>query len=172
MLTVLFTPYWSIGADPTQVYGRGGQAVLAWCSWRVFALHVTTSMESAPVTYSSFRAIFLESGPSVYSIGRLIRDFVARKGLQSKLAMIFVVISMIYILLFPTLASAMTGYTGFVKAYVPDYQDENYIRFDQFKPLVYVIRDGQRVGLTEDFLLVDETTTGRSNIDSNDHRLR
>ena len=48
----------------------------------------------------------------------------------------------------------------------------HYIRFDQFKPLVYVIRDGQRVGPTEDFLLVDETTTGRANIDSNDRRLR
>jgi hypothetical protein len=114
-------------------------------------------METAPVTYRSFRTIFFESGPSVYSVGHLVRDFIYRKSLDSKLAMVFMISSMIYTLMFPTLASAATGYTTSVKAYVPDNHDSNYIRFDQFELLLYVVHDGGRIEQPADFLVSQES---------------
>jgi hypothetical protein len=51
----------------------------------------------------------------------------------------------------------MTGYTSIVKAYVPDHQDGNWIRFDRFTQVLYTIHDGDRVGQTKNYLVTDET---------------
>jgi hypothetical protein len=138
-----------------KIVERGGQSVLAAVSWSVFRQYVTTAMESAPITYSSFRGIFLDAGPSLLSTCRLFRDFAFRKGFYSRIATIFMLATMTFTLAFPTLASAMTGYNGRLKAYVPDHVDANYIRFDKFESVLYVIRDGDRVGLPQDFLVTD-----------------
>jgi hypothetical protein len=124
-------------------------------SWAVFRLYVTTSMEVAPITFRSFRAVFLESGPSLVSISRLFRDFVFRKGFHSKIAAAFMLATMIFALAFPTLASAMTGYTSVVEAFVRVQQNANYIRFSEFRPVVYIIHDGDRIHETKDFLVTD-----------------
>ena len=146
--------------DIFQVVGRGGQAILAFISWRAFVLYVTTSMETAPVAYSSFQSFFMQSGPSLSLLGRVTRDFIRRKGLHSRLAMVFIIVSIIFTLAFPTLASAMTGYTSFLEAYVPDHQNENYIRFDMLKRVLYVIHDGQRINQTNDYLVIDGGVSG------------
>jgi hypothetical protein len=112
-------------------------------------------MQVAPVTYTSFRAVFVDTGPSFLSTSRVLRDFAVRKGFHSRIATIFMLVTMIFTLAFPTLASAMTGYTGVLKAYVPDYANANYIRFDRFEPVLYVINDGKRVGETSDYFVTD-----------------
>jgi hypothetical protein len=117
-------------------------------------------MEVAPVTYSSFRAVFLESGPSITSIARLFRDFAFRKGFQSKIAAAFMLTTMIFALAFPTFASAMTGYTGAVEAFVRDQQNPNYIRFNEFRPVRYIIYDGDRINRTKNFLVTDHIFYG------------
>jgi hypothetical protein len=83
----------------------------------------------------------------------------SRKGLHSKAAMTFMVSSMIYIFSFPTLASAATGYTASIKAYVPDRRNSNYIRFDQFALLLYIVHDGERINQNSD-LLVNQDPIG------------
>ena len=117
-------------ADSGQVVGRGGQVLIALCSWHVFGLYVTTSMETAPITYHSYRAVFLETSPSFWSTLFLARDFIWLKSLHSKMAMFFMIFTMVFTLCFPTFASAMTGYTSIVQAYVLDRQNANWIRFD------------------------------------------
>jgi hypothetical protein len=69
----------------SQVIGRGGQALMAIVSWRVFADYIATSIVRAPITYLTFRVVFLETGPSLASVCRLARDLLARRGLDSKL---------------------------------------------------------------------------------------
>lgn len=59
------------------------------------------------------------------------------------------VATMIFILAFPTLAGAMTGYTSVVKAYIPDITDANMIRFDSFDAIIYVIHDGKRIKIQD-----------------------
>lgn len=142
-----------------QVVGRGGQALLAWISWKVFAFYFTAVLETGPVTYSTFRAIFIQDGPSVESVGQLMRDFTLRQRIRSTIAMGFMILSMIFVLAFPTLASAMTGYANRVQAYVPDL-DRNFIRFNQFQLISHVIHDGARINLTDDFYVLDYTESG------------
>ncbi|CAI6339096.1 unnamed protein product [Periconia digitata] len=132
------------------VFGRGGQAVLAYLSWRSFARYMTATMELEPVTFSSFRAVFIEQTPSIYSIGRLIRDFSTRKILRSKPAMTFIVTSMIFVLSFPTLANSMSGYTTAVSASIKDYNEDT-IPFKKFELLILIVHDGDRLNKSKDY---------------------
>ncbi|KAI1505009.1 hypothetical protein F5X99DRAFT_333900 [Biscogniauxia marginata] len=147
------------------IIGRGGQAVMAMIAWRVFADYVTTSMEVSPITYATFFIIFLHDSPSILSTVRLVRDFIFSRSLKSKVAMLFMISSMIFILGWPTFASAMTGYTSISKAYVLDISD-SYIPFSEFQALSYVIHDGWRVNLTGEYLVPLDGVSGEILISS------
>ncbi|KAI0011042.1 hypothetical protein F4779DRAFT_637798 [Xylariaceae sp. FL0662B] len=131
------------------VIGRGGQAILAWISWRVFRNYVTTSILSTPITFATFFIVFLQQEPSILSIIRVIRDFSCRRGLVSKTAMTFMASSMILTLGWSTLAGSMSGYTTVNESFVRD-PDGNFVPFYRFQPLAYVIHDGWRIGLSGD----------------------
>lgn len=66
--------------------------------------------------------------------------------------MTITIFTAVFILLFPTLGSAMTGYTpnndAFVKAY-----DGTLIPIDSFELIGYVIHDAWRINLTGDYAL-------------------
>lgn len=117
-----------------------------------FSIYVRGSMLTAAITYNTFWIIFMNDDASFMSTARIMRDFTTKRGLQSKTAMVFIVISMIYVLAFPTLASAMTGYTTNSAAFVADSQ-QNLLSFSSFAPVAYVIHDGWRVNLTGDYLV-------------------
>jgi hypothetical protein len=82
--------------------------------------------------------------------GRMIRDFTRRHRLVSRPAMVFMIMTMLYILAFPTFGSAMTGYSANVQAFVEDHS-KNYVPYNSFRYLFYVIHDGERVGLSNDY---------------------
>lgn len=109
-------------------------------------------MAAAPITFGTFRTVFVHQESSVVSIPRLIRDFTRRRGLQSKIAMVFMIATLVFILVFPTFGSAMTGYSANVQSYVRDSQ-QNYIRFDTFRYMFYTVHDGGRVGLKKDHVM-------------------
>ncbi|OTA92704.1 hypothetical protein M434DRAFT_396267 [Hypoxylon sp. CO27-5] len=79
----------------------------------------------------------------------LIKDFFSYQRLNSTVAMIFMITTVTFTLVFPTLASAMTGYTPVNKAFIQN-EDGNLIPFSDFHILAYVIHDGYRVNLTTD----------------------
>lgn len=136
--------------DDIQAVGRGGQGLLAYVSWQTIARYVTTSMEVQPVTFNTYRSVFLQNESLVLGIPRIIRDFCKRCGLHSRFAMVFIVLSMIFILVFPTFGSAMTGYSGNVVPRVPD-DSGNYIPFNNFSIVMYTLHDGERIGLTNEY---------------------
>ncbi|KAI1346320.1 hypothetical protein F5Y01DRAFT_321917 [Xylaria sp. FL0043] len=113
------------------VIGRAGQGILAYCSWRTFADYATVSMETAPITYTSFIILFMESGPSVKSMFQLLRDFLAYR-------------------LWPTLIAALSGYSPNTGAYVKDVNG-SFVPYNEFRLLSYIIHDGQRINLTNDY---------------------
>jgi hypothetical protein len=139
-----------VKADAVQVVGRGGQGLLAYLSWQTFVRYVTTSMEVQPITFHTYRTIFLQNESLVLGIPRIIRDFCRRRNLHSRFAMVFIVMTMLFILIFPTLGGSMTGYSGNVNAYVLD-ADENFIPFKDFEIVVYTVHDGSRINQTDDF---------------------
>ncbi|ROW10428.1 hypothetical protein VMCG_01603 [Cytospora schulzeri] len=136
------------------VVGRFGQAILAYYSWKAFAAYVRVSMEYAPITYSSFRTSFMQGETSFRSTVRMIRDFTSRRGLRSKTAMVFMVTTMVFVMVFPTLASAMTGYTAKNEAVIK-LADSTQTPFAEFfERLDYTIHDAYRVNLTADFHVI------------------
>ncbi|KAK8074149.1 hypothetical protein PG994_005048 [Apiospora phragmitis] len=66
--------------------------------------------------------------------------------------MVFMVLSTIYVLVFPTLAGSMTGYISVMKAFVKD-RSGSIIPFENFNYVAYIIHDGQRVNLTADYII-------------------
>ncbi|KAI0165384.1 hypothetical protein GGR52DRAFT_106320 [Hypoxylon sp. FL1284] len=131
------------------VVGRGGQAVLAVLSWHIFSSYVTVSMDRSPVTYRTFWVVFLHREPTLSSILHLLRDFVSLRRLSSILAMVFMIATMIFALAFPTLVSAMSGYSSVTKAFVR-VDGERLVPFSDFKILAYAIHDGFRANMTAD----------------------
>jgi hypothetical protein len=71
--------------------------------------------------------------------------------------MAFMVATMAFVLAFPTLASAMTGYTSIVGAYILDRQN-NWIGFDKFVQVLYTAHDGNRIGQANPFYVTDKAT--------------
>lgn len=128
-----------------------------------FVRYVTTSMEVQPITFNTYRMIFLQNESLILGIPRIIRDFCRRRGLQSRFAMVFIVLTMLFVLVFPTLGGAMTGYSGNVLSYVPD-SDGNYIPFKDFEIAAYTVHDGVRINQTDEFhaTLFGGSKSGRS----------
>jgi hypothetical protein len=136
----------------TKLVGRGGQALVAYISWRVFAKYVTTSMVVTPVTFGTYRTIFLPGSGLLIAILCTIRDFATRHGLHSKIAMVIMVCTMVFTFVYPTLASAMTGYSANVDAYVSTTGGE-YVPFSSFSYAFYIIHDGSRIGQQDDWIV-------------------
>ncbi|KAI0490883.1 hypothetical protein F4859DRAFT_508675 [Xylaria cf. heliscus] len=141
------------------VVGRITQSILAFFLWRTITHYATVSMETKPTTYAVFLVLFLQEGPSFLSIGRLLRDFVRHGGFRSKLSTIWILLSMIFVLAWPTLIAAMSGYTPETDAYVQD-MDGNLVKFTEFQLLSYIIHDGWRVGLEGDYPVPYGPNTG------------
>lgn len=109
-------------------------------------------MHAGSVTYNSFFAIFIESEASLRSTYRITRDFATRRALRSRLAMVCIVAVMAFVLAWPVLASAMSGYTPALRPFVLDIED-NLLSYTAFEPMAYVIHDGWRLNQTGDFLV-------------------
>lgn len=131
-----------------QVVGRLGQVLLTVLSYRTFAAYLTVSLIDAPLSLATFRTIFLEDDSWGASFG-LLKDTASRwrarpgrKRFKEGLVMTFMVLSLLFVTAFPTLAGAMTGYTATYAAYVKDHAG-NYARFTTFRPIVYNISDSR-----------------------------
>lgn len=126
--------------------GRAGQTLLAYISWNTFSKCLYSGMMTDPVTYQTFWTVFMQDGPSLWSIILIFRDFTWLRGLRSKPIMFFMIITMIFVLAFPTLVSAMTGYSANNQAVVK-MDDAKQVLFSEFEKARYVIHDGNRVNL-------------------------
>ncbi|KAK0724608.1 hypothetical protein B0H67DRAFT_568303 [Lasiosphaeris hirsuta] len=134
------------------VVGRVGQALLAFHFWKAVSVHVKNSMYKSPVTYNMYWTAFIDAQPSFLSTCRVIRDSATQKSKRSRAAMAFIAIGMSFVLAFPTLASSMTGYSGRSQSFVTDAQG-NLISYTAFTPVAYIIRDGERINFTSNYVV-------------------
>ncbi|RSL84040.1 hypothetical protein CEP51_004150 [Fusarium floridanum] len=134
------------------VVGRGGQTLLALISWRAFSDYLAVSIITKPTTYTTVWLLRFQTDPSFVSIMGLIHQFIWRRGLASRTAMSFMVAAALLILAFPTIASSMTGYTTVNRAYI-EVPETGLIEFSTTYPAVYVIHDGSRIGLQDEYLV-------------------
>lgn len=111
------------------------------------------SLIDAPLSLATFRAIFVKDGSWASFLG-MLKDLTIRpwsktgkRHVKEGLIMTFMALSVVFVMMFPTLAGAMTGYTATYAAYVKDH-DGNYARFATFKPIVYNISDSHYSNFT------------------------
>lgn len=104
----------------------------------------------------------MQESISIMGVLGVIRDFITRRRLKSIIAMVFMVVTMLFVLAWPTIASAMTGYDSNNVAFIK-VRDGSLIRFSSFVPLLYTIHDGSRIdGLTDEYLVPCCTETSKS----------
>lgn len=141
-------------------------------------------MERSPVSFDTFEGVALQ-GSSVQALVGLIKDYVTNRGTRAKLAVSWMIFAMSYVLIFPTLMSAMTGYRGTSwhcgtlsklkgvanvlpglatsKPYIQA-PDGSQVEWSSFRLVNYIIYDGWRVGLTGSYPVnaVSRYETGRA----------
>jgi hypothetical protein len=158
--TYFFTPNLSFGAMTfTQVkvidiawdllIGRGGQMLLAWVNYRVLNEWLVYHMEMHLTSYKMYVALAFET-TTMSTLGVLAKEFIAFgkpswKRLFRWLAMFCMCFSTLYVLSFPTLMGAMTGYITTYESYVEDV-NRNLIEWGKVGEVVYVIEDAKRLG--------------------------
>ncbi|RYO70404.1 hypothetical protein AA0113_g3252 [Alternaria arborescens] len=69
--------------------------------------------------------------------------------------MVFMVCTMTFTFVYPTIASAMTGYSANVDAFIQTTGGE-YVPFNAFSFAYFVIHDGSRIGLEDDHIALDK----------------
>ncbi|KAF2123093.1 hypothetical protein BDV96DRAFT_510824 [Lophiotrema nucula] len=129
--------------------GRGGQMLLAWVNYRVFNEWLMYHMECHLTSYKMYTAVAFQT-TTMSTLGVLLKEFLAYGEKSWKrffrwLAMLCMVLSTLYVLSFPTLMAAMTGYITTYEAYIEDF-DKNLIEVDKFGWVLYVIEDAHRIG--------------------------
>ncbi|KAF2250987.1 hypothetical protein BU26DRAFT_562948 [Trematosphaeria pertusa] len=155
-----FTPNLSFGAMTfTQVkvidiawdlcVGRGGQLLLAWVNYRVLNEWLLYHMEMHLTSYKMYTAVAFET-TTLSTLGVLGKEFLAFGQKSWKrffrwLAVLCMLLATLYVLAFPTLMAAMTGYITTYKPYVEDYE-HNLIEWEKVSPIQYIIEDSHRVG--------------------------
>ena len=158
--------------DKAQVIGRGIQGILGFTMYRAFSKSLSRIMERSPVSFDTFEAVALQDS-SVRAFVGLIKDYFTNRGTRTKLAASWMILAMSYVLMFPTLMSAMTGYSGmswhcrtlsklkvtnvllalatsnpYIRA-----PDGSQVEWSSFRLVNYIIYDGWRVGLTGSYLV-------------------
>jgi hypothetical protein len=166
--TYFFTPNLSFGNMTfTQVkvidiawdllVGRGGQMALAWVNWTVFNEWLVYHAERWRTSYKMYTAVALQT-TSWTMMGVAAKEFLcfgerSWERFFRWLAMFCLFISTLYVLAFPTLMAAMTGYITTYEPYMEDY-DRNLIEWEKVQGVVAVVHDAERLKLGYDRPLV------------------
>jgi hypothetical protein len=105
-------------------------------------------MEMHLTSYKLYAAVAFET-TSLSTLGVLAKEFMTfgkgtwRRFFRS-LAILSMLLSTSYILSFPTLMAAMTGYITTYQPYIEDY-NHNLIEWSQLKQVAYIINDANRL---------------------------
>lgn len=113
-------------------------------------------MIEAPVTYATYWVLFLHQEPTITSTYRLARDFCFYTGTRSPVMSIFVIVTTIFALAYPTFVNSMSGYVTDNSPYI-EVETGTMVPLFNFTKLAYVIHDGDRVGLSKEYNVLDMT---------------
>lgn len=131
------------------VVGRGGQFLLAAICFHVFSKSLGLRLEQpkASISYGGFRAIVFER-PTLSSTLKLVLDLRSTAGWRTKASVLWMIIASIYVVAFPTMTSAMTGYSSNVDAYFDDGTGNGKIPIPEsgyFHRAIYLVTGASRI---------------------------
>ena len=134
------------------VIGRGGQAILAYFTFRIFSGCLTRLLERQGfvASYQTFQAVVFRE-ISLTSTWKLCANI--RKNMRARdiTAMSWMAIATGYVVAFPTWLSAMTGYTSTVRPYIETHSGSQ-VAWENRRAL-YQIHDGERINRTKDYIV-------------------
>jgi hypothetical protein len=142
------------------IVGRGGQAILLYVAFKVFAMTLSRTMETDPVSYGTFESMAFTS-PTFVSPFILIRDFVTNRGLRAKAAVAWTIIASFYVLAFPSLNDTLSGYSTNTEAFLRD-NSGVLVPWSNYSEVRFVINDGERIGLQSPTYVADNPSTSTS----------
>lgn len=131
--------------------GRGVQGLLALIAYKVTTKSLTMSMECHAVPVSTFEAITLQDSTLVAAY-KQIRNFLSIKGWQHNLRLLWIILSTLFIVSFPILAGAMTGYAPVTNPFLQG-KDGELNPLASYEQALYIVHDADRVGLESPFIL-------------------
>ena len=121
-------------------------------------------MTEAPVTYATYWAIFLNQEPTLISAYRLARDFYRHRRPGSVAAAAGIILTILFLLAFPTAVNSMTGYMTANVPYIKT-REGHMMNASAFDQVAYIIHDGERIGKTENYVVpLKATSIGRHDI--------
>ncbi|KAH8724075.1 Deuterolysin metalloprotease family-domain-containing protein [Phaeosphaeriaceae sp. PMI808] len=141
------------------VIGRVGQVMLAWVNYRVFNEYIVWHMECYRTSFKFYSAVAFQTN-TLGTLGVLVKEFLSFskgkfwKSLLRWLAIVGMFLSTLYVLSFPTLMAAMTGYIAKGEPYVKDI-DSNFIALNKMGEVLFVVNDAQRIGYEKPLVAVD-----------------
>jgi len=157
------------------VVGRGGQMLLTYVAYRVFTKSLARAMEDSQVSYHTFAALAFEPG-TIAGVFMLAKDFASNRCFRSKMVVSWVLMATLHIIAFPTLSSAMTGYTSVMGVYMEDH-NQNLVPWKLYRSIWCIIEDADRIDphlkrqtpvfldLTDELLTSTEDCTFYSQVD-------
>ena len=104
-------------------------------------------MEVSPISFGTYKTLFLRDGISFTGLIHLLREFSTHRPLSSSLAMIWIALSALFVILFPTLVSAMSGYSANGHAFILD-SSGNYMDYEKLFLIDYVVHNVSRLNMT------------------------
>jgi hypothetical protein len=73
--------------------------------------------------------------------------------------MVWMVVSALFVIAFPTISSAMTSYTANTRPYIEGY-DKSMLVYADFYPVDYVLHDAHRIHLYDDYIVTNRWQSG------------
>lgn len=116
-------------------------------------------MEHDAISYGTFEAITLRPDSWV-ALWNLNRDFLYNKGVRARVTAVWLIMSMLFIVAFPSMISAMSGYSANVEAFVR--VENNMIQYSDFRIVRYIIHDAWRLGMMGDHLVTVNPGDGKT----------
>lgn len=86
-------------------------------------------MEQNPVSYGTYKIVFLGDPISLGGVSGLVREFTLLRCLPSMIGMVWIISSALFLIVFPTFVSAMSGYSSNNHAFIQD-SGGNYMDYD------------------------------------------
>lgn len=121
--------------------GRGGQALLAISTYRIFRRTMLTKRGVCILSYDKFIALTY-APDTVYALNTYLRDLRRASSSKSRAygPSVALIICTAYILVFPTWTSAMTGYQAYTIPYIASSSsDERLTRMNELEPCDWIL---------------------------------
>ena len=93
------------------VIGQGGRLLMAWAAYRVFMDALVSLMETTSVSYDVYSTLVFDT-TSLLSTWRATKALIKSRSWRSRVFMFWFCLASFYILSFPTLMGAATGYVN------------------------------------------------------------